>query len=124
MKQFIISISLACMGLGLWAQQSVLSFPEVIYPDGEGENSRFVIVGLEHVPENKLTIFSRWGMEVYSASPYKNDWDGSTVPVQGKGKDKRKLVVPEPLPAGTYFYLFETAQADPGVFKGNLTIVR
>ncbi len=124
MKRSMFTIGMALLGQMLLAQAATLSFPEVLSPNGDGQDDRFVIVGLSSYPENKLTVYSRWGTEVYSAMPYRNDWDGTTVPVPAKGKSKRLPLAPEPLPSGTYQFVLETAQADPGVIKGFLTIIR
>ncbi|RZL36746.1 MAG: DUF11 domain-containing protein [Pedobacter sp.] len=62
----------------------------VITPNGDGKNDKFVINGLEFHPEHKLNIFNRWGNEVFrSIASYKNTWDGQNL------KD------------GTYYYLLK-----------------
>jgi hypothetical protein len=38
-----------------------------------------VIVNLERHPNSGLTIFNRWGQEVYSTANYQNDWNGKGV---------------------------------------------
>jgi len=62
-------------------------------PNNDGRNDTFVIDGLELFPENKLFIYNRWGILIYTASPYRNEWDGTW-----NGED---------LPDGTYFYVFD-----------------
>lgn len=70
--------------------------PTVITPNGDGVNDAFVIpphclvVG-EGVPQNEVSIFNQWGDQVFYASPYNNDWEGT---YNG-----------QPLPAGTYFFV-------------------
>ncbi|MCW3076001.1 MAG: hypothetical protein JWO32_3179, partial [Bacteroidetes bacterium] len=55
-----------------------------------------------------------WGSPVYSAKPYKNDWDG-TPNEQGKtGSGK--------LPTGTYFYLLELGDTNKSIYKGFIQI--
>lgn len=52
--------------------------PNVITPNGDGKNDVFRIDGLELQPDHTLSIFNRWGSEVYrSNGPYKNDWNGN-----------------------------------------------
>ncbi|MEE1943744.1 gliding motility-associated C-terminal domain-containing protein [Pedobacter sp. KR3-3] len=69
--------------------------PNVITPNGDGKNDVFKIVGLELHPENTLSIFNRWGNEVYrSNGPYKNDWNGNG------------------LNEGTYYYLLKIKEKD------------
>ncbi len=65
-------------------------------PNGDGINDVFIIEHIELWPRNSLTIFNRWGEEVFHAHPYHNDWDGTFG-----GLD---------LPDGTYFYLLEYGQ--------------
>jgi gliding motility-associated-like protein len=76
--------------------------PEGISPNGDGVNDVFEVVGLEDFPENKLSIFNRWGHMVYQQASYQNDWDGtSESPVTiGNGM----------LPKGTYFYVLDLGE--------------
>jgi len=62
-------------------------------PNNDGKNDTFVIDGLELFPDNKVYIYNRWGILIYTASPYKNEWDG-----RWNGED---------LPDGTYFFVFD-----------------
>jgi gliding motility-associated-like protein/uncharacterized repeat protein (TIGR01451 family) len=69
--------------------------PNVITPNGDGKNDVFHIDGLELNPVNTLSIFNRWGNEVYrSNGPYKNDWNGNG------------------LNEGTYYYLLKIKVKD------------
>lgn len=85
--------------------------PNIITPNEDGYNDRLVIPCLdtEKYPANKFLVFNEWGDEVFYASPYKNDWDGTFG-------DK-------PLPAGTYFYILDTGD-DQKPFNGFLIIQR
>lgn len=67
----------------------------VITPNGDGYNDIFKIPCLEsgNYDDNSLTILNQWGDEVFSASPYLNNW-------QGTFQNKK-------LPVGTYFYVLE-----------------
>jgi gliding motility-associated-like protein len=76
--------------------------PNVITPDGDGVNDVVVIDCIppdgSTTPNNsRLRIFNRWGDEIASFEPYLNEqgWDGTY------GSSKK------PVPAATYFYLFE-----------------
>ncbi len=55
---------------------NALLIPNVFTPNGDGRNDTFVILGLEGYDKAELTIFNRWGNEVYRNSNYKNNWDG------------------------------------------------
>ncbi len=71
-----------------------LQFPNVVTPNGDGINDRFVIINLLDgigYPINQLDIYNRWGTRVYHKENISSDedfWD------------------PADLPAGTYFYRF------------------
>jgi gliding motility-associated-like protein len=86
---------------------SDVSFPNVITPNGDGKNEKFIIGGLEKYPGSALYIFNRWGGQVYQSKDYRNDWRGSD------------------LNEGTYFYVLEVKKPD-GIkkYKGWLTIIR
>ena len=70
--------------------------PSIITPNGDGINDAFIVPCLaliDKYPLNKLSVFNQWGDEVYAASNYQNNWQGT---YQG-----------EPLQAGTYFYILD-----------------
>jgi len=73
-------------------------------PNGDGHNDFFIIENLEEFPINKLFVFNRWGESVYTAEPYRNDWDG-TMNIQN-------ALFGDTLPEGMYFYRFEFYAGD------------
>jgi len=77
---------------------SKLGNSNVITPNGDGNNDRLVIPDINLFPGSKLSIYNRWGNEVYHSANYANDWEG-------KG-----------LADGTYYYLLDRREAD-GTFK-------
>ncbi|WP_338378461.1 gliding motility-associated C-terminal domain-containing protein, partial [uncultured Flavobacterium sp.] len=85
-------------------------------PNNDGSNDFFTIDCIENYPANKLEVFNRYGVLVYSKDRYTNDWDG-TANVSGTvNKDDR-------LPAGTYYYLLDIGEKE-GKRNGWLSIVR
>ncbi len=82
-----------------------------VSPNGDGNNDTFFIGGLEFYPDNRLCIFNRWGNQVYTSQPYRNDWGGTW----DNTKD---------LPDGTYFYILELNDADNRVLKGYFELFR
>lgn len=69
-----------------------LSVPEGFSPNGDGQNDRFVIEGLEYTT-NELVIINTGGAVVYKTTNYKGeDWEG----IDNNGDE---------LPEGTYYYL-------------------
>jgi gliding motility-associated-like protein len=66
-----------------------VSIPNVFTPNGDGVNDTFYITNLEMYPDNELTIYNRWGQEVYVQKGYRNTWSA------------------EQLPVGLYYYAFK-----------------
>lgn len=74
-----------------------LFIPQGFSPNNDGINDYFVIKGLLGKTVH-LTIFNRWGNEVYVKDNYDNSWSGKAN-VKGVFIDDNKLS------EGTYFYL-------------------
>jgi gliding motility-associated-like protein len=90
---------------------ALLFVPNVITPNGDGYNDTWVINDLDKYPVNDVRIVNRWGDEVFSQSPYQNNWGGTW-----KG---------EKLPGGTYYYILRVLyNGDYVKFDGPLTIIR
>lgn len=53
------------------------SVPNILTPNGDGVNDRFVITGLEN--GTKITIYNNWGGVVYSSTNYENDWEATNL---------------------------------------------
>ncbi|WP_075590315.1 gliding motility-associated C-terminal domain-containing protein [Labilibacter marinus] len=68
--------------------------PTGISPNGDGINEVLKIKGVEHISNNKLSVFDQKGKLVYKKEGYENDWGGK----DSGGSD---------LPAGTYYYVFD-----------------
>ncbi len=76
--------------------------PNIITPNGDGKNDVLIIKGIELYPGSKLSIYNRWGNEVYHSDNYGNNWAG------------------EGLADGTYYYLLNRKEVNGviRVFKG------
>ena len=73
-----------------------LFIPQGFSPNGDGFNDTFEISGLySNFPDFELTIFSRYGNQVYIGNNEVPEWSG----ISNTGKDSS-----EPLPSGTYYY--------------------
>jgi gliding motility-associated-like protein len=68
-----------------------------ITPNGDGVNDEWIIDGIEKYPDNKITIFNRWGATIREYEGYDN------VNKVWKGTNQNN----ETLPDGTYFYLLK-----------------
>lgn len=78
------------------------SVPNIITPNGDGINDFFVIPCLrlkDNFPNNQVTIYNRYGDEVFKAAPY--DDGGDPTKLWGGTFNGSEL------PAGTYFYLVD-----------------
>lgn len=53
--------------------------PTIFTPNGDGKNDTFFIKDLEYYPGAQLSVFNRWGNEVYRSNDYKNEWDGANL---------------------------------------------
>ena len=74
-----------------------LVVPNVITPNGDGKNDKFIITGLGRYPNSEISIFNRWDNMVYHSSDYNNDWDGS-----GLNTGTYYYVLKLLLPSGNY----------------------
>ena len=70
-------------------------------PNGDGINDFLTIAGIENFPSNEVSIFNRWGNQIYTKKGYSNDdpWDGSWSGAA--------------LPDGTYFYVLIIEGREP-----------
>ncbi|WAC40486.1 gliding motility-associated C-terminal domain-containing protein [Pedobacter sp. SL55] len=85
-----------------------IKIPNVITPNGDGKNDVLKVDGIELYKENSISIFNRWGNEVYRSQGYQNDWNGNG------------------LSEGTYFYVLKLVSRE-GVSSsvtGYITLLR
>lgn len=87
----------------LWIQELKLDIPNLLTLDGNGRNEHFAIERLERFPDNQLSLYNRWGKEIFSASPYQNNWPEKEI---GEG---------------TYFY---SLKAGGKVYSGWILVVK
>lgn len=121
--EYILSVTDAngCIGIdtmNVEVEESAdcIFIPELVTPDKDGKNETWEIRGIEKFKNNKVQIFNRWGNLVYTASPYKNDWDGTVnTGAVIDGKDGK-------VPVGTYYYILEVNQGDIPPYKGYIEV--
>jgi gliding motility-associated-like protein len=87
--------------------------PQLVTPNDDGHNDKWVIPGIEAYPESMVEIYNRWGNLVYRATPYQNDWDGYSMGLLTIGNGR--------LPAGTYFYVIRFTK-DSDIISGYLEL--
>jgi gliding motility-associated-like protein len=81
----------------------------IVTPNGDGINDRWVIRNIDMYPLNKVDIYTRGGRLVYTKNGYNNGWDGT---VNGN-----------PLPEDTYYYVVDLGAGGKKI-KGFITILR
>jgi len=89
---------------------TVIVVPNLISPNGDGANDTWDLSSLPAIDNAIITVYSRWGKEVFRSDGYQHDWGGT---YEG-----------EPLPEGTYVYVIEFLQDGLDIVKGNLQIIR
>lgn len=85
--------------------------PQFLSPNSDDLNETWIIQNLEFYPDNKVTVYNRWGNVVYEAEPYNNDWNGHY-----------KGTKAESLPAATYFYVIDTKKKSQDPYTGFIEI--
>ena len=81
----------------------------LLTPNGDGVNDKFIIKNLDMYPGNELKIFDRAGRLLYGQKNYSDQWDGT---LNGS-----------PLAPDTYYYIVDFGPNKPKL-KGFITIVR
>ena len=96
-----------------------LEIPKAFSPDGDGINDKWTVRGglNENYPNNKIVVFNRWGIKVYGATGYQNDWDGTY-------NNNISTTSSSNLPVGTYFYVLDLNGDGSDVRKGYVYITR
>jgi gliding motility-associated-like protein len=82
------------------------TLPNVFSPNGDGYNDRFI--PFEEYPGNwNLTIYNRWGTEIFTTNEIENGWSGSDAP------------------AGTYYWIIVPLENQDDQNKsGQVTLIR
>ncbi|MFC7526909.1 CshA/CshB family fibrillar adhesin-related protein [Parapedobacter sp. GCM10030251] len=65
--------------VSITVEPNPLRIPNVFTPNGDGQNDRFEIIGIEAFDRVEVTIFNRWGNEVYKSRDYDNSWEGDDL---------------------------------------------
>jgi gliding motility-associated-like protein len=84
--------------------QCAIIVPNVISPNGDGQNDVFYIEGIL-ASRSTVRIFNRWGQVVFEQVNYQNNWAAADVP------------------DGTYFYEVKV-DSEPTPYVGNVTVLK
>lgn len=94
-----------------WSNPSIAEFrhpvtvPNVFTPNGDAYNQFFYIRKIELYTNSDLVVIDRWGVKVFEAVGYKNDWSG------------------EGLSTGVYFYVLDLKKNNQ-VLQGTVQILK
>jgi len=72
-----------------------------VSPNNDGRNDFFKIDGIQNHPNNRVSIYNRWGVKVFETSNY--DSNGNVF--NGYANGKSAFNNDHKLPTGTYFYV-------------------
>jgi gliding motility-associated-like protein len=86
-----------------------LNVTNILTPNGDGFNDKWLIYNIDLYPDNEVKVFDRAGRLVYSKKGYDNSWDGSYNGSQ--------------LAESTYYYVIDFGSGF-GKLKGFITLVR
>lgn len=76
---------------------------EAITPNGDGINENWVVPGIENYENAKVTVYNRWGHEVFAVVNYRNDWQGN----HGSSSER--------LPSGSYLYVIDLGNGSAAI---------
>lgn len=77
--------------------------PNVFTPNNDGINDYFKALPNQYVENFRISIFSSWGLLVFTSTDPNFTWDGNSK-MNGKS-----------CPTGSYFYVAEFSSADPSI---------
>ena len=80
---------------------------DAITPNGDGYNDEWIVGGLEFFPSSKVSVFNRWGQELFNSLGYAKRWDGRFNNA--------------PLPMGDYYYVIDF-NGDQDPITGTVTL--
>lgn len=91
--------------------EPTIYIPNVFTPNNDGLNDLFEVKG-SYIENIEITIFNRWGNELYTWKDINEGWDGT---YQGK-------LVPD----GTYFYIVNVVfeNSEKKTFLGSITLLK
>ncbi|WP_341200832.1 DUF7507 domain-containing protein, partial [Croceibacter atlanticus] len=81
-----------------------------VSPNGDGINDAFTIRGIENFPDNTLSIYNRWGVEVYNVDGYGQNGNKFV----GISEGRVTIEQDRQLPVGTYFYVLKYTNSITG----------
>ena len=94
--------------------ENCMHIPNAFTPNNDLINDKFKVITGCIIDNFSMTIFNRWGEQVFASENYNTAWDGSFGGI--------------PLNAGVYFYMVKVKFRKPGskeeLHKGEITLIR
>ena len=89
-----------------------LEIPNTFSPNEDGSNDFWEILGIDAFPDNTVSLFTRWGQEVFTLSSYSEEkfWDG-TMRSGSKASE------------GVYYYIIDLGDGSE-LIRGTLNLIR
>lgn len=91
-------------------QDISIDVPNFITPNNDGFNDVWNLSSIVDIETANISIFNRWGWEVFKTDNYDNNWDGT---IDGS-----------PLADGTYVYVIDFGDEDREPLRGTIEILR
>tara|TARA_R110002020_G_scaffold398057_2_gene608143 strand:- start:88377 stop:91634 length:3258 start_codon:yes stop_codon:yes gene_type:complete len=76
-------------------EEGTIVYAQAFTPNGDNINDTWIIQGIEKFPSAVVTVFNRYGNEVFKTTNYNNNWDG------------RRRSNSEKLPPGSYYFVID-----------------
>jgi len=90
-----------------------IDMPNAFTPNGDGKNDRFYPLNAVKSEQLELTIYNRWGQQIFKTNNWKQGWNGT---MNG-----------QPQPTGVYVWMLRYTLRDTGQKverKGTVTLIR
>ncbi|MBP6459397.1 MAG: gliding motility-associated C-terminal domain-containing protein, partial [Crocinitomicaceae bacterium] len=114
--QLIVTDKIGCKDTSTYyIDCEVNKIPQIVSPNGDGDNDQWVINYLAKYPNVKVEIYNRWGNLIYKSFPYEDDWNGISNMTNALGSEE--------LPTGTYYYIIDKGNGED-VESGYLELVK
>jgi len=113
LKGYIAGCEVANQEFPIVMYNCELNRTNMITPNGDGANEKWMIEGIEYFPDASLTVFNRWGQVIHQVNSNinaSNAWDGKN----DNGEEVED---------GVYYYIITLSRAKR-VLKGYITVVR
>jgi gliding motility-associated-like protein len=95
--------------LGVLDDLALIKGTNIITPNGDGFNDKWIIDNIDFYPNNEVKVFDKAGRILYTKRGYDNSWDAT---LNGR-----------PLDEGTYYYIIDFG-TNRLKFRGFITVVR